>query len=106
MKLKTYEVLTDKELENNIIKQQLVYRVGNWLERYVEYHKETYGEDLDKAIEAAGEILNGKSAYKQDNDKILELIDADPLDDFEGFKYQAELIKAMDLQQIYRSLWN
>jgi len=104
MKLKTYEIQSKSEFDKEVAKQQLEFRVGNWLEKYIEYHKETYGEDLDNAIEAAGEILNGKSAYKQDNDKILELIDIDPLDDFEGFKYQAELIKVMDLQQIYRSL--
>jgi len=103
MKLQTYNILTDKELENNIIKQQLVYRVGNWLEHYIERYLDNHDGDVDDAIEQAQEDLNDVKTFETINEKS-ELIYADPLDDFEEFKYQMELIKAIDLKHIYRSL--
>ena len=103
MKLKTYEVLTDQELQNNIIKQQLVYRVGNWLEHYIERFSGTHEGTLDDAIEQAQEDLRDAKTFETINEES-ELIDADPLDDSEGFKYQAELIKVMNLQQIYKTI--
>lgn len=98
MKLKTYEVLTDKELQNNIIKQQVIYRLENWLEFYIERYVGLYfaGEDknqirADAISEAKDELQDFDSFQKIDEQS--ELIDVDPLDEPEEYKYQMEIIK-------------
>jgi hypothetical protein len=103
MKLQTCKVQSKSEFDKEVVKQQLVYRVGNWLEHYIERYLGNHDGDIDDAIEQAQEDLKDPKTFET-IDEQSELIDVDPLDDFEGYKYQAELIKVMDLQEIYRNL--
>ena len=92
------EITNMSDFDKQFIKQQVEYRLENWLEGFIEDFMENSEEKpffqsiKEVAYQHAKYELEFPENFEQIN-QDYELIDCDPIDEPENYKFQMEIIK-------------